>query len=50
MDSDTEDAIYAEPPKAAGYHQILCNVLIDLFRKSSGWTSQAQSATEARFR
>ena len=50
MDSDTEDAFYAEPPKAAGYHHVICNVLVNLFR-SSGWGSRGvQSATDMRFR
>ncbi|CAE7275011.1 unnamed protein product [Symbiodinium microadriaticum] len=35
MDSDTEDAFYAEPPKAAGYHQVLCNVLVSFFRNGA---------------
>ena len=49
MDSDTEDAFYAEPPKAAGYHHVICNVLVNLFR-SSGWGSRVQNATDMRFR
>ena len=50
MDSDTEDAFYAEPPKAAGYHHVICNVLVNLFRAGGGWGSRVQNATDVRFR
>mmetsp|Transcript_106960 Transcript_106960/g.190172 ORF Transcript_106960/g.190172 Transcript_106960/m.190172 type:complete len:185 (-) Transcript_106960:294-848(-) len=34
MDSDSEDAFYAEPPRAAGNAQMICNVIIGLFKAS----------------
>ncbi|CAE7448417.1 unnamed protein product [Symbiodinium pilosum] len=49
MDSDTEDAFYAEPPRAAGYHHVICNVLVNLFR-AGGWSSHVQNGTDVRFR
>lgn len=48
MDSDTEDAFYTEPPRATGYHHILCNVLVNFFRAGAGWGSAPQSVPFSR--
>eukprot|EP00930_Biecheleria_cincta_P067409 TRINITY_DN53977_c0_g1_i1.p1 TRINITY_DN53977_c0_g1~~TRINITY_DN53977_c0_g1_i1.p1 ORF type:complete len:171 (+),score=23.75 TRINITY_DN53977_c0_g1_i1:114-626(+) len=34
MDSDSEDVFYAEPPRAAGYAPMICNVILGFLKAS----------------